>query len=169
MRVIKELPYFSATRFLLQARSRFWNVSGLNGSARTDRPAEIWDCTYDVSATRGVLGATAGGEAGRLTAEMGDEQCMAFGKDVVAQAFPELPLNFEKGVAYRWSREPWSRGAFAVFRPGQMSAFMPEVVRPEGRVHFAGEHTSSWMGWMEGALESGERAAREVLSASGRV
>jgi monoamine oxidase len=41
---------------------------------------------------------------------------------------------------------------------------MPLVSKPEGRLHFAGEHTSSWMGWMEGALESGERAAREVLS-----
>jgi len=37
--------------------------------------------------------------------------------------------------------------------------------RPEGRVHFAGEHTSAWMGWMEGALESAERVAREVMEA----
>jgi monoamine oxidase len=44
-----------------------------------------------------------------------------------------------------------------------MSAMMPAIVEPEDRLHFAGEHTSSWMGWMEGALESGERAAREVL------
>jgi len=36
------------------------------------------------------------------------------------------------------------------------------IVGPEGRVHFAGEHTSPWSGWMEGALESGLRAAREV-------
>jgi hypothetical protein len=44
-----------------------------------------------------------------------------------------------------------------------MSAIMPDITRPEGRIHFAGEHTSSWMGWMQGALESGERAANEVL------
>jgi monoamine oxidase len=44
-----------------------------------------------------------------------------------------------------------------------MSTMMPDIARPEGRVHFAGEHTSSWMGWMQGALESGERAAAEVL------
>jgi monoamine oxidase len=45
-----------------------------------------------------------------------------------------------------------------------MTSMMPEMIRPEGRIHFAGEHTSSWMGWMEGALESGERAAREILA-----
>jgi monoamine oxidase len=47
-----------------------------------------------------------------------------------------------------------------------MSAMAPDIARPEGRVHFAGEHTSAWMGWMEGAIESGERAAREVLAAA---
>ena len=45
-----------------------------------------------------------------------------------------------------------------------MTSIMPDIVRPEDRLHFAGEHTSSWMGWMEGALESGERAAREILA-----
>jgi monoamine oxidase len=44
-----------------------------------------------------------------------------------------------------------------------MTTLLPEVAQSEGRVHFAGEHTSSWVGWMEGALESGERAAREIL------
>jgi monoamine oxidase len=44
-----------------------------------------------------------------------------------------------------------------------MTAMMPAIARPEDGIHFAGEHTSAWTGWMEGALESGERAAREVL------
>jgi len=66
-------------------------------------------------------------------------------------------------VVHQWGRERWSRGSLVAFRPGQMSAMMPAIVEPEDRLHFAGEHTSSWMGWMEGALESGERAAREVL------
>ena len=41
---------------------------------------------------------------------------------------------------------------------------MPVMARPENGIHFAGEHTSPWTGWMEGALQSGERAAREVLN-----
>jgi monoamine oxidase len=41
---------------------------------------------------------------------------------------------------------------------------MPDISTPQGRLHFAGEHTSAWMGWMEGALQSGERAAREILT-----
>jgi monoamine oxidase len=51
-----------------------------------------------------------------------------------------------------------------VFKPGEMSTLMPAMARPENGIHFAGEHTSSWTGWMEGALQSGERAAGEVLN-----
>ncbi|PYM98692.1 MAG: hypothetical protein DME07_21945 [Candidatus Rokuibacteriota bacterium] len=47
-----------------------------------------------------------------------------------------------------------------------MLPLQPHIVRPEGRVYFAGEHTSPWMGWMQGALESGLRAAREVNQAA---
>jgi monoamine oxidase len=83
----------------------------------------------------------------------------------VSATFPRLPSAFDKGVVAAWAAEPWSRGAFAVFHPGQMSTMTADIARPEGRIHFAGEHTSQWMGWMEGALESGERAANEVLQA----
>jgi monoamine oxidase len=89
---------------------------------------------------------------------------VALGVDVVAEAFPEIRTAFEKGVVHSWPLERWSRGAFVTFRPGQMTAMMPAISQPEHGFHFAGEHTSSWMGWMEGALESGERAAREVLA-----
>jgi monoamine oxidase len=44
-----------------------------------------------------------------------------------------------------------------------MGAWVPIIGRSEGRVHFAGEHTAPWNGWMEGALWSGERAAQEIL------
>jgi monoamine oxidase len=172
-RAIEQLPYFPATRFLLQSRSSFWQTEGLSGSARTDNPsAEIWDCTYDLAGTRGILGATVGGETGTRLGSMSREQAVKFGIDLVAKTFPAMRKNFEKGIVHRWALDPWSRGAFAVFHPGQMTSLMPDISRPEGPVHFAGEHTSPWMGWMEGALESGERAAREILGApptAGRI
>ena len=86
------------------------------------------------------------------------------GRDVVAGPFPQVLTATQTAVAHRWALEPWSKGGFAVYHPGQMTTMMPTIAKPEGRLHFAGEHTSSWMGWMEGALESGERTAREVSS-----
>ena len=162
---IDNIVYFPATRLLLQAKRRFWRDSGQSGTARTDRPAEMWDCTHDLPGQRGILGATVGGAVGRTILGLSADAAIAFGIDTVAGAFPGIRAEFEKGAAQIWATEPWSRGAFAVFRPGQMTAMMPEIALPEGRIHFAGEHTSSWMGWMEGAVLSGERAAREVIAA----
>ena len=163
-RAIAELPYFPATRFLLQSKSRFWEAEDLNGSARTDDPAEIWDGTYELGGPAGVLGATTGGEIGQDLTRMTESRAQQFGVDLVAKTFPKLHAEFERGAVVRWAREPWALGAFAVFHPGQMTSLLPEIARPEGRIHFAGEHTSPWSGWMEGALESAERAAQEVLS-----
>jgi len=163
-RAVAELPYFPATRFLLQSRTSFWQEKDLSGSARTDQPAETWDCTYDLAGTRGILGATVGGALGRSVADMDRQRAVKVAVDLVARTFPEMTASFERGAVYRWAQDRWARGAFAVFHPGQMSSMMPHVWRPEGRLHFCGEHTSSWSGWMEGALESAERAAREVLA-----
>ena len=160
-------PYYPGVRILLQSRDRFWNRAGLNGSARTAR-AEIWDAAYDRQGpaprsskgpVRGLLGATTGASFAGKT----DAQSLAFGVDLVADAFPGIRSAFEKGIVHQWAQDRWSQGAFVAFAPGQMTALLPEIARPDDRVHFAGEHTSSWMGWMEGALESGERAAREIL------
>jgi monoamine oxidase len=162
---IGRLAYYSGTRFLLQSRSRFWRSAGLNGSARTDRATEVWDATYDqVTTARGILGASVGGEPGRPPLDMSAAESLQFGVGLVAEAFPGIRTELEKGFVQRWALDPWSRGAFAVFKPGEMSTLVPAIARPEGGLHFAGEHTSSWTGWMEGALQSGERAAREVLS-----
>jgi monoamine oxidase len=163
-KLVAELPYFEATRVLVQTYSRFWHDTGLSGYARTDQPAEVWDCTYDLPGRSGILGATVGGEIGKRLLTVSPEVAVSRGRDIVSGPFPQLLRQTQTVVTHRWALEPWSKGAFAVFHPGQMTAMMPLVSKPEGRLHFAGEHTSSWMGWMEGALESGERAAREVLS-----
>ncbi|MFW0781200.1 FAD-dependent oxidoreductase [Rossellomorea marisflavi] len=61
-----------------------------------------------------------------------------------------------------WSVNPFSAGCFTLFTPGQETDFADYIQHPEGRLHFAGEHTSSFHGWMEGAIESGIRAAYEL-------
>lgn len=163
-RAVHDLPYYPAVRILLQARSRFWHRSGLSGYARTDQPAEIWDATYDLEATSGILGATVGGEIGTEMLALSDAAALTRGRQIVEVPFPRIRSEFHAGVTHQWARDPWSKGAFAVFHPGQMTSIMPHISTPEGRIHFGGEHTSSWMGWMEGALQSGERCAREVLT-----
>ena len=86
--------------------------------------------------------------------------------DAMELLFPGRRALIEVGASKCWDEDPWARGAYAFFRPGQMRSLQPHIARPEGRIHFAGDHTSAWMGWIEGALESGLRAAREVHEAT---
>ena len=89
-------------------------------------------------------------ESERVAAALGQAQ----------QIFPELSKAFEGGVAHCWGLDPWQRGAFALHTPGQIG-FIEILAAPEGRIHFAGEHTSAWTGWMQGAL-SARRVVREI-------
>ncbi|MEO8369887.1 MAG: FAD-dependent oxidoreductase [Candidatus Solibacter sp.] len=77
------------------------------------------------------------------------------------QIFPEFVAEFEGGVSKAWGADPWQRGAFALHTPGQIG-FLTVLAQAEGRVHFAGEHTSHWTGWMQGALDSARRVVREI-------
>jgi monoamine oxidase len=78
---------------------------------------------------------------------------------------PGLARHVEHGASVCWDADPWARGDYAWFAPGEMRAFLPHLARAEGRVHFAGDHTSPWPGWMQGALASGIRAAEEIDAA----
>jgi monoamine oxidase len=77
------------------------------------------------------------------------------------QIFPELATLCEGGVSQCWGLDPWERGSFALHTPGQIG-FLDALAKAEGRVHFAGEHTSPWTGWMQGALESARRVVNEI-------
>jgi monoamine oxidase len=83
----------------------------------------------------------------------------------VAKVHPEIITEFEIGASHAWYDDQYAAGAFALFEPEQQTRLQPDIVRPEGRVHFAGEHTSLWHAWIQGALESGIRTAREVHEA----
>ena len=91
------------------------------------------------------------------------EDRSAYGKSLVQAAFPEIESQVEKVLVHRWMDEPEAKGAFSVFYPGQMSRWTSTIVKPEGRVHFAGEHTAAHSGWIEGALWSGDHVSQEIL------
>ena len=70
------------------------------------------------------------------------------------------------GWADSWVDDPWTHGSYTYFAPGQYTRFSGFNGRPEGGLHFAGEHTSvEWLGYLNGGVATGERAAREVAAA----
>ena len=114
---------------MLQTKRRFWQTAGLSGSARTDRATETWDAAFDLPASRGILGATTGGELERRIQGMTREASVASASISSPMRFPAIRSEFEKGAVYRWSTDPWARGAFALYRPGQMTELLPRSRR----------------------------------------
>jgi monoamine oxidase len=165
---IIELPYTSVTRTYLQTRQKFWLSEGLSGSATTDiGNTMVFDGAPNQSSdhARGILEAYMGGPMARQAAAIPESERVAWVMKIVEKAYPGLRKNFEVGATKCWDLDQWARGGYAWYRPGQMTSLLPHVARPEGRVHFAGEHASSLFGWMQGALESGNRVAQEINNA----
>jgi monoamine oxidase len=165
-RAVNELPYFSAARVSLQSRKRFWVAAGLNGLGQTDLPiANLFDMTSNQPGLRGILQSYLGGARARQVAALKESGRISFVLEQAEKVFPGIRENFEVGVSKCWDEDEWERGASSWYKPGQMSQLWPHIARPEGRVHFAGDHTSAWIRWMQGALHSGNRVAREVNDA----
>lgn len=167
-RAIAELSYGSSTKVFLQTRTRFWAGQGLSGFGYTDLHdyMQVWELGHTQPGPRGLLVAYTKFSGARELDRLDEEGRVATAADAVAKVHPELPGQLEGGRSKSWDEDPWARGAFAILRPGDVTRLEPHVARAEDRVHFAGEHTSPWLGgWMHSALESGERVAREINEA----
>lgn len=165
-RAVEQLPYMAISRVYLQTRRRYWIEQGLTGSAAIDVPPTILsEETASQPGPRGILHSFMSGEQARQVTAMKESARISHAIELIEKIYPGLREHFEGGATKCWDEDEWARGAAAWFRPGQMNAFLPHLARPEGRIHFAGEHVSPWPGWMQGALFSGIRAAREVHEA----
>jgi monoamine oxidase len=78
--------------------------------------------------------------------------------------FPGSSDLVERTATVAWPNEPYTRGSYAAFAPGQVTAHWKTLFEPAGRLFFAGEHATDIQGFMEGAVESGQRAAARILS-----
>jgi len=166
-RAIERLPYFSAARVSVQCRRRFWLQEGLNGHASTDLPiTSVRNATYFQPGPRGILQSYMAGPDARRLLPMSEVERIEFTLDQMEKLFPGVRDYYEGAISKVWDEDEWARGASSWYRPGQMSELWPHIPQPEGRVHFAGDHTSAWIRWMQGALESGNRTAREVNEAT---
>jgi monoamine oxidase len=166
-RAIEQLPYLSASKIFLQSKKRFWESEGQSGFATTDLPiSQVWHMTHKQPGTRGILQTFPISLHSRLVTAMSEQERINFALEQVELIYPGARENFEGGATKCWDEDEWARGASAYYKPGQFSSLLPHVARPEGRIYFAGEHTSVWTdGWMQGALESGNRVAQEVNAA----
>ena len=158
------LRFGCATRLLVQFARRFWKKPGRPMAFGSDQPTgAVWDGNEQQRGPAGVLSFLAGGRASAALRAMVES-------DGVAGAVRQLswlgePAAILASQLVVWEDDPWARGGYAYFDPSFDPRLRDWLARPADRVVFAGEHTSiRWQGYMNGAVESGQRAAREVVA-----
>ena len=160
---IARLKYGRATKTLLQFSRRFWRAPGRPRAFGTPLPfGALWEGNEEQRGRAGILALLAGGSASNGTQAI-------IAKDGVPGLISALDWLGADGAALMasrqvvWEADPWARGGYAFFDPSFDPALRPWLARPFGRLFFAGEHTSvRWQGYMNGAVESGRRAAAEI-------
>ncbi|MDE3137236.1 MAG: FAD-dependent oxidoreductase [Acidobacteriota bacterium] len=162
---IQNTYYLSATRVIFQERRRYFAARGRNGFALADWPVEVWQPSFDQPGERALLSGYMTGEMARRVAGLPEDRRLQSVLNEMETLLPGARENFEGGYSKTWDDDFWARGAAQWFRPGQMTDYWAHMATPAGRVHFGGEHTSPWPGWMQGAIHSGLRTAREVEEA----
>ena len=168
-RAIRQLHYDASAKILFQCRRRFWEEDDgiFGGGSLTDLPIRnLYYPDHGRETGRGVILAsyTWSEDAQRWGSLKPDDRIVQ-AIDDVAEIHPQIAQEFEVGVSWMWHDDEFSGGAFALFDPGQQSQLFEHIVKPEGRIHFAGEHASHYHAWIQGALESGISAAVAVHEA----
>lgn len=168
------------TRVNLQFRDRFWEkapykLKGLK-VLHSDLVIErLWDMTGSEdqknrisggkSSQLGILTAYIQHENARKVGALDPKGRIQFVLEQIAPIFPEAKSNFHKGGSFLWHAQDWVGGGWSAYRPGQSPLFQATQVR-EGRIYFAGDHTSLEPGWIQGALQSAHRVVSELAQSS---
>ncbi|MFC1408950.1 flavin monoamine oxidase family protein [Streptacidiphilus sp. N1-12] len=169
-RAVTELHYDSATKVLLEFKTRFWEQGATGftgGGCVSDSPSRF---TYfpshapDGSKGGVVLAAYTWSDDATRWDSLTEGERYAFALNDLERMFgPVVRKEFTgTGATQSWARARYALGEAVIFTPGQLHELHSASRTVEGRVHFAGEHTSLKPAWIEGALESGVRTFLEV-------
>jgi monoamine oxidase len=175
VRVIDTMGMGSNAKIHIEVAEKTWAQHGYSGVAYTSH--DSFDVCWDDSVPLGPNGAPAlllafpGADVGRNTLT-GSAHGPSPAKDTnwfldrIEPIFPGTRAAFT-GASYEdhWVRDPWVKGAYSFYKVGQYATYGAIAAAAAGRVHFAGEHTSNNnQGFLDGAVESGGRAAEEILA-----
>jgi monoamine oxidase len=163
---IKELGMGTNSKLHLQFTSRVWRGQGLNGETYSDRGYQnSWEVTRAQTGKSGILVNYTGGDVG---ASFDSGTASSRAQEFLAQIEPVIPglTNAWNGKATLdyWTGYEWTKGSYSYWKVGQYTRFAGAESERSGNCHFAGEHTSQdFQGYLNGGVESGERAAGEIL------
>ncbi|XP_072301022.1 amine oxidase [flavin-containing] [Eucyclogobius newberryi] len=173
--LIHRTPMGSVIKCMVYYKENFWRKKGYCGSMIIEDKGSPIALTLDdtkpdgtVPAIMGFILASKSRELSDLTKEERLKRICEIYSKVLGTDEALHPVHYEEK---NWCEEEYSGGCYtAYFPPGILTQYGRVLRQPIGRLYFAGTETATvWSGYMEGAVEAGERAAREVLCAVGKI
>ncbi|MFI0445172.1 flavin monoamine oxidase family protein [Actinomadura sp. 6N118] len=167
LQLMQRYPMGSIAKFVAVYDTPFWRADGLTGQAIADSGAV--DATFDNSpadGSRGILMGFINQTNIRRLDSASPEQVKAAGMESFVKLFGDKAKSPVRTAVQRWDNETWSGGGpTGIAPPGVLTDFGAALRTPCGLVHWAGTETSGfWTGYMDGAVRSGERVAKEVAA-----
>jgi monoamine oxidase len=166
-RAIREQGMGTNSKLHVQFTDRHWYGLGNNGNTYADTGYQnTWEVTRSQPGRSGVLVDYTGGDIG---ASFGSGTPTTRAQQFLKQLEPVLPgisakFNGRATIDF-WTAYPWTKGSYSYWKVGQYTAFAGSERERSGNCHFAGEHTSvDFQGYLNGAVDSGENAADEILA-----
>jgi monoamine oxidase len=170
-RLMKNMPMGSVIKTIAIYPTAFWRQQGLSGEMVCDRePLRMcFDATpYSKNGepTHGALVGFMLGKEARHWSEQGPEKRRAAVLNQLAAYFGDKAKQPSDYIEKDWCADEWTEGCYTGLMPaGLLSQYGEQLRKPHQRIHWAGTETASeWMGYFDGAIQAGERAAAEVLS-----
>ena len=166
-RAIANLGMGTNSKLHVQFRDRHWYGLGNNGNTFADTGYQnTWEVTRAQAGASGILVDYTGGTIGAGFAT-GTPSSRA--QQFLAQIEPVLPgitaKHNGRATIDFWAAYPWTKGSYSYWKPGQYTSFAGAEREQSFDCHFAGEHTSiDFQGYLNGGVESGERAADEIVA-----
>lgn len=164
--LMQRMPMGTAIKMMLVYETPFWREQGLSGFALTDHdvPQLLYDNSPEDASCGILLGFTEGLPARKWIAETAETRKAEAIRTAVA-CFGDRAATPIEFIDKSWTEEEFSRGCYAgTMTPGTWTTFGNALRTPVGRIHWAGTETATyWNGYVEGAMQAGERTAQEVL------
>lgn len=159
----------SNVKFLAAVKGRFWRTSELAPEMLSDGPVNLtWEATDNQRGPGAVLTSFSGGSSADICREWTPAERINRYLTELERAYRGIRPNYVKGRFMDWPGDAWTKASYSFPAPGQVTMQGPTLRDGIGRLHFAGEHTSyAFMGYMEGALNSGVAVAKRIATADG--
>ncbi|MBL8629972.1 MAG: FAD-dependent oxidoreductase [Rhodospirillaceae bacterium] len=161
---VRMMPYATNTQVYFALKGApYWEQDGFDASLWSDGPVTNLrqSINYDGTRTRAMAFVT--GKKGDRIDQLPPKDRAAFVLAELERMRPSLKDKLEVVGVHSWPQYMFVEGCRHSYNPGQVSRWAIDMIKPHGRLHFAGEHTRRLDVGMESAMESGERAAIEVI------